>query len=226
MTCSASSSAKSTRPRRGGRSRRAQVPRPRIPRQERARETVAAILEAAAQLIAKDGYAATSTNRIAARAGVSIGSLYQYFPNKEAILAGLIERHQQAVTPVIERSLEDFRNPAIPFDAALRGLFQRLAEVHADNPRLNRALTEEVPHPEGVRDLEREAVRAYVAQVTDILARRPEIRLAHHAAAGHVFVRTITTLSRWIVHDPPEDVSRDDLVDEAVRLLAAYARGG
>lgn len=224
MARSEGSSAKGTRRRPGVRSRRAQIRRPRIPRQERARQTVAVILEAAAQLVAKDGYAATSTNRIAARAGVSIGSLYQYFPNKEAILAGLIEQHQRAVEPVIERSIEDFRDPAIPFDEALRGLFQRLVEVHADNPRLNRALTEEVPRPEEVRERERQGMRVHVARLAEILARRPEIHLTHRPAAAHVFVQTITALSRWIVHDPPEEINPEDLVDEVVNLLAAYSR--
>jgi len=213
---------KRSKARQGARSRRAQVSRPRIPRQERARETVAAILGAAAQLIAEGGYAATSTNRIAARAGVSIGSLYQYFPNKEAILAGLIEQHQRAVQPVIERSVKDLRDPTIPFEVTLRSLFQRLIETHADNPRLNRALAEEVPRPAEVRDRERHVIQVHAAQLAEILAQRPDIRLTHHVAAAHVFVQTITALSRWIVHDPPEDVGRDALINEAVALLGAY----
>ncbi len=218
------SSATSARARRGTRRRRAQVSRPRTPRQERARETVAAILEAAAQLIAEDGYGATSTNRIAARAGVSVGSLYQYFPNKEAILAGLIEQHQQAVQPVIERSVADLRNPALTFDATLRALFRRLIEVHAGNPRLNRALTEEVPRPPALRERERRVMRMHVAQLAEILARRPEVHLAHPAAAAHVLVQTITALSRWLVHEPPEDVSRRVIVEEVVALLGGYVR--
>ncbi|TMZ52891.1 TetR/AcrR family transcriptional regulator, partial [Klebsiella pneumoniae] len=70
----------------------------KTPRQQRSRETVAAILEAAAQLFQRHGYTATTTNKIAERAGVSIGSLYQYFPNKEALLAALAQEHLETAT--------------------------------------------------------------------------------------------------------------------------------
>jgi len=65
------------------------------PRQQRSRATWDAILEAAAQLFGERGYTGTTTNKVAERAGVSIGSLYQYFPNKEALLLALSERHME-----------------------------------------------------------------------------------------------------------------------------------
>ena len=66
----------------------------KIPRQERSRATVEAILDAAAHVLVKDGFDGASTNRIADAAGVSIGSLYQYFPSKEALIAGISERNR------------------------------------------------------------------------------------------------------------------------------------
>lgn len=63
------------------------------PTQGRSRETVRAILEGAAQVLEREGYAAATTDRIAERAGVSVGSLYQYFPNKDAILLALGRCH-------------------------------------------------------------------------------------------------------------------------------------
>lgn len=68
----------------------------RTPRQQRSHETVEVILQATAQVLAEHGYAKSSTNRIAKRAGVSVGSLYQYFPNKDALFQALIERHVSA----------------------------------------------------------------------------------------------------------------------------------
>src|ERR1700722_2109912 len=62
-------------------------------KQARAQATVDAILEAGAQIFERLGYAGATTNRIAERAGVSIGSLYQYFPSKDAILVALARRH-------------------------------------------------------------------------------------------------------------------------------------
>src|SRR5256885_17137254 len=78
----------------------------RRPRQERSRETVEAIVEAAAQVFERHGYAAGTTNRIAERAGVSIGSLYQYFPNKDAIVAELARRHIAEIGAVAWPGLE------------------------------------------------------------------------------------------------------------------------
>ena len=95
---------------------------------------MAAILEAAADQIAHEGFAAMTTNRVAARAGVSIGSLYQYFPNKQALLVALLEEHLGALGPVVERSLEEMADPAIPFGEALRRMFVALVGLHDDRP--------------------------------------------------------------------------------------------
>src|SRR5215467_14516170 len=67
----------------------------RLASQQRSRLTVEALLEATARILVKDGYDCASTNRIAHVAGVSIGSLYQYFPSKEALVAAVIDRQTQ-----------------------------------------------------------------------------------------------------------------------------------
>src|SRR6185437_12667327 len=69
--------------------------------QKRSRATVDALVEATARVLIKEGYDRTSTNRIASVAGVSIGSLYQYFPSKEALVAAVIERHMQELSRVV-----------------------------------------------------------------------------------------------------------------------------
>ena len=72
--------------------------RPRkSPSQKRSQLTVAALREATARILVKEGYEAASTNKIAAAAGVSIGSLYQYFPSKEALVAAVIDHHTQEI---------------------------------------------------------------------------------------------------------------------------------
>jgi AcrR family transcriptional regulator len=83
---------------------RADTYRPRKqPRQSRSRDTVAAVLKAAAQVFTSRGYAATTTNHIAERAGVSIGSLYEYFPNKDALLVALMEQHIEEGEAILGR---------------------------------------------------------------------------------------------------------------------------
>src|SRR4051794_37910637 len=82
------------------------APRPRTvprkaPRQDRSRATVDAILDATARVLVQEGYDRTSTNRIAVKAGVSVGSLYQYFPSKEALVAALVDRHMEEMNQVL-----------------------------------------------------------------------------------------------------------------------------
>ena len=73
--------------------------------QERSRLTVNALLEATTRVLVKEGYDRASTNKIAAVAGVSIGSLYQYFPSKEALVAAVSERHSHEVLQLIRNAL-------------------------------------------------------------------------------------------------------------------------
>ncbi|TIV67001.1 MAG: TetR family transcriptional regulator, partial [Mesorhizobium sp.] len=65
--------------------------------QDRSRATVDALVEATARILVRDGFDKASTNRIAEEAGVSIGSLYQYYPSKEALVAAVIDRHNQDI---------------------------------------------------------------------------------------------------------------------------------
>ena len=87
------------------------IPQPRkSPRQQRSQQTVDTILQATARVLAKHGYAGTNTNRIAETAGVSVGSLYQYFPNKNALIAALHDRHDEQMLALIDTVLDG--NPA------------------------------------------------------------------------------------------------------------------
>src|SRR6202020_3583519 len=75
--------------------------------QERSRLTVDALLEATARILVKEGFDKASTNRIAEVAGVSVGSLYQYFPGKEALVVAVIERHNQEIMQTVRGELAD-----------------------------------------------------------------------------------------------------------------------
>src|SRR5260221_1671056 len=103
--------------------------------QERSRFTVDALLEATARILVKEGFDRASTNRIAEAAGVSIGSLYQYFPSKEALVAALVERH------IDEMSRDLLGEMARVAHAPLAGAGRRMVELmfraHAVDPRLH-----------------------------------------------------------------------------------------
>src|SRR5689334_2383592 len=78
-----------------------QVIQPRkAPKQARSRATVDAILRASARVLSREGFDRLSTNRVAEVAGVGVGSLYQYFPSKEALVAALVDRHREEIMQV------------------------------------------------------------------------------------------------------------------------------
>jgi AcrR family transcriptional regulator len=95
----------------------------REPKQRRSRQTVDDVLEAVPRVLRRHGAEAITTNRVAEAAGVSIGSLYQYFPDKQAIFMALHERHVDGVRQVIERTLTDCTS------ASLEEFTAELAEV-------------------------------------------------------------------------------------------------
>src|SRR5207248_3417233 len=113
------------------------------PRQERAQATVDAILGATAHVLCTIGYDRTSTNRVALAAGVSVGSLYQYFPSKEALVAALVERHVEEMVGEIESTLGRLWN--LPLADAARAIVGFMVRAHAVDPRLHRVLVEQTP---------------------------------------------------------------------------------
>lgn len=203
----------------------ASMPRKR-PRQARAKETVSAIVQAAAEVIADLGYARATTNKIAARAGVSIGSLYQYFPNKEAILVSLLEQHMLEIKSVIDEAMVKLENPDHDFAEALKSLFNGLVELHNVNPKLIKVLSEEVPYPPAIRDLHQGEHLSYAKRTEMILRRRPEISVRDHAVASHILVEASSALSRWLVHEAPADLDKRSFIDEAVAMLSSYVLDG
>src|ERR1051325_7945488 len=107
---------------------RAERPARRIPQQPRARETVNAMLDAVARILRRDGIAAITTNRIAEVAGVSIGSVYQYFPDKRAIFLALHDRHVEQIGRLVERTL--VAHAASSLEDLVRALLEALIEAH------------------------------------------------------------------------------------------------
>jgi AcrR family transcriptional regulator len=125
--------------------------RRRRPTQERARETVNAILDAVIRLLKRDGASAITTNSVAEAAGVSIGSVYQYFPNKRAIFVALHERHIEQVDRVLQRKIGE--SAGEPLDRLVSHLMGGMIEVHSRDAELAALLDSEVPNrADGARE--------------------------------------------------------------------------
>jgi AcrR family transcriptional regulator len=108
------------------------------PKQARSRQLVADVLEAAARVFDREGLDAT-TNRVAQEAGVSVGSLYQYFPNKRALLTALAHRHLDVATELLQRAAEEHEN-AETLEEFVRALVGAVLKEHRAHPHLRRLL--------------------------------------------------------------------------------------
>lgn len=135
------------------------------PRQRRSRETVDVILEAAAQVFDREGLRAT-TNRIAERAGVSIGSLYQYFSDKDTLLHALAERHLREVVSQLDVVFERLRAEQPSFDDTMRSVVDVIVDLHNDRPALHRLMHRVAPR----LGTELAALQAFEDRLTDEVA--------------------------------------------------------
>lgn len=180
--------------------RKKPVKRRRSPIQSRGQATVDVIVEAAAQILARQGPAAATTNAVAARAGVSIGTLYQYFADREALLVEIGRRHVAEMQAVLAGALAGIDGLALP--AAVDRLVAAIVASHRVSPRLHQALHQSLArdHLDTIDAFE-VAVEAMVRQA---LAARPELDLAAPELTATVLVRGLGGLIRTTIRREPE----------------------
>ncbi|HEV7693800.1 MAG TPA: TetR/AcrR family transcriptional regulator [Hyphomonadaceae bacterium] len=194
--------------------------------QERSRATVDALVEATARILVKEGFDKASTNRIAEVAGVSVGSLYQYFPGKEALVAAVIERHQQEIMQCVRAELADVM--VQPVEKAVRKLVAIAVKAHRVDPTLHRVLAEQIPR---VGKLEKVATfnhENYVLFRTYLDSHRGELRVDDLELASFVCVTSIEALTHnAVLHQPRmlSDEAMQALIDDATRLVVGYLKG-
>ena len=188
----------------------------RQPRQERARQVVEAVLGATVRVVEREGSDAITTNRVAKVAGVSIGSLYQYFPDKRAIFAALHERHVEEVIQVIERTVSG--HAASTVEVLMRALTEALVDVHAGQPQLHELLGRQFPlRADGSPGL-RGALRHVISARAQELTRDLDQTL-------FVLPNLIDTLAHEAVLCRPPHMSLVAAKEEAARAISIYLRG-
>ena len=191
------------------------------PKQRRATATVDAIIEAAARILVESGYASASTNRIAERAGVGIGSLYEYFPGKAAIFAELRRREMEKWYAKLRTGLR----AGSPREA-IRHVVATRVRYAAQNPKLYAALESEVPQAAtaGMRGVIQDD---FLTLSTDYIESHRQFLRPN---APPPFIAEF--LARWVsssVHDfamhSPNELSGDCLVNELVDAVTLYLFG-
>jgi AcrR family transcriptional regulator len=195
------------------------TPRKR-PRQDRAKATVDSILEATARVLVKQGFDGLTTNAVAAAAGVSIGSLYQYFPNKEALVSALLERHMEDMSKSVLSELTRVAN--LPLAQAARCVVELTIRAHAVDPALHQVLTEQVPRVgklAKLRDLD-ELCHRMVAGL--LAARKGELAIRDPDLAAFILVSTIESVVHRAALLYPQRLRDPRLVEETTLLVTRY----
>ncbi|WP_218163332.1 TetR/AcrR family transcriptional regulator [Nannocystis exedens] len=177
-------------------------------------------MQAAAYILVRDGYARLTTNRIAERAGVNIASLYQFFPNKEAIVVELERRHGERTDAAMMAALARPRGGDL--ESTLRALVEAYVAAQTIAPALQRVFTEEVPRLRGRRSVT--AGERCTAGVAGFLAasgvQSPRLELA-----GWMLATICRSVVYHAVLERPDDTCSGALVDEMVGMLARWLRG-
>ncbi len=173
------------------------------------------VVDAAAQLLVEAGYARASTNAIAQRAGVSVGSLYQYFGGKEDVFRAVVRRHREEVMPVVMAALTRMGEPESDVVGIALDLLRAMARVNARNPRLMAALEEQL----GWLEHEAEAESDLSQRVSHILRCRTSIPPGQLPVITELMLLTLTPLSRWLVHGKPASLDTDVFIAAVGRML-------
>jgi AcrR family transcriptional regulator len=199
---------------------RRRKPRRRQAKQERSRATVETILEGAARVLARVGLERATTDRIARAAGISVGSLYQYYANKEAIVAALIERHFDRVMRVFRDHVAESTSRSLP-DAVAHVVRSMIAAQCVDAD-LHRVLDEQVPKvgqlPK-LRTLRAEAatlIRAFLE------SRKRELAVRDLDLAAFLIVHSVDSLVSIGVNEAPEYLAGERLQHEITALVTRY----
>lgn len=187
------------------------------PQRARGKLRVAALLDAAAALFAERGYEATTMTEIAARAGASIGSLYQFFPSKEALAETLFERYTER-TGLAIRGLSARTRGKTP--EQLAELLVRLVLELRSDQAVAHALTHAIAGSLERRKPLREAVRKQI--MSTLRTTNPELSAGRASAAALVITRVLVLVPVLAA----EQVGRSTALVDAVReMLAGYIGG-
>lgn len=198
--------------------RRSVSPR-KQPRQARAQVTHEAILSAAAQVLVEEGYEGATTNRIAEVAGVSVGSLYQYFPNKDAIVAALLERHENAMLAQLASMVAELEHA--PLELAVATYVRAMLKVRAHEPKLHQVLTQHLAtlDPKTLAQLQSRVeaiVRLYLER------HRARLRPRNLEMAAFLLATSVESIAHLTVLQRPELMRDPAFPEEVTQLVLGY----
>jgi AcrR family transcriptional regulator len=194
------------------------------PQQARAQQTVHAILEATVQILDREGFEAATTTRIAEVAGVSIGSLYQYFSHRDAVLNALQDREFERTLLLMQTVLAEGNLDEAPrktVSAVLRGL----ADLYMQSPGLHRVLA-----IDGLRVAKAERVHAFDLRVIDLVrhflsATKAHIVRSNVEAVAFILYQSVRATMLAYLLERPNGLDATRLIEELTELIMGYLFG-
>jgi AcrR family transcriptional regulator len=193
------------------------------PTQARAQVTVDAILRATAHILKTEGYEGCSTNAIAKKAGVSIGSLYQYFPSKEALVVALAEEHARHGYELLLESIRVAGDAPKTVEDLIRHYIRAMVQMHTDDAELHRVLIEQVGSIHAGRQVMRQMSNQSAALVQAWLsANREHFRELDPEIATYVLVTCVESVTHLRLLDRPDRLGAEQLIDELSELVLRY----
>ncbi|MCV7079532.1 hypothetical protein AWC27_07410 [Mycobacterium szulgai] len=200
---------------------RSSVTARKAPMQQRSRETVRRILDAATRVLKERGYEGFSTNRIALAAGISPGSLYQYFANKDAILNAMVAEYTEQLLHRVSSNLDKH----MYYDAA--GLVSAAVATQVDamleQPEMLQVIAGQMPGTTGaellrpIEGLIGEIIRGYTLASAD----RPTDMDVE--AASWLMIQLLGTTIRYVLDKPP--IAKDVFIKEMTRIAQCHPMG-
>lgn len=196
--------------------------RPRkSPRQKRAKDLVAAVLEAGSRILIERGYTKLSMQRVSQLAGVSPGSLYQYFPDKDSLVAALIEQLSERELAFQLGRFEQMR-PDATLEQHLELMLRAIVDFQRQEGPLMRRLLEALPNVGRYAKLVERAERAILALRGMLELHRDRIAVPDLDLATHVLANALHSLTHDGVLRRPDSLDDETLVRELMRLSLGY----
>lgn len=194
------------------------MPKPRnSPRQQRSRETYERVLDVAAKTFEERGYTGTTTNKVAEAAGISIGTLYHYFPDKDALLYSLAERHLAGARESMMAVFARLRESAPGLEESLRAGIEVNVRLHVEEPQLHRLLYDSAPRSEELLKRLR-AANAAIADEVERHFERLDVAKTNRKLVASMVVSGIEAQVHAAIIDAREPVECELLIETLTRL--------
>ena len=189
------------------------------PQQPRAEVTYHAMLEATARVLDQSGVEGLTTNRVAEVAGVSIGSLYQYFPNKQALIAALLDGYMAAIAAAVGTTIAAYQDA--PIEEILRGIARAISTVYDDQRPVHRHLAA-LGNAVGLADRRNQSLASMLVMVEAYLRAHPELDVRAPRIAAFVIVHAVDGVLTAFADNGLVDIDAE--IDEIVLMLTRYLR--